>query len=422
MIASLQIRSSVRQRGAASLIVVMVLVLVMSITFAFANRSLLFEQRIGANQMRATQALEVAEAGLEWALAQLNSQTAINDACTAAGGTETFGRRYITVNANGTLALASASRPACRLNTEAVPTCTCPTGGASATPGGNGGLFRIQFTGGFAQAGIVRVTSEGWTGDGSSTADGAARVSTVLGYVPAVSGGPSAALTARGNVTWQGAGSSVNVGNTDAYTSGITINAGGSIDSGANLTTVPGTPGSESTIGNDSKLAALTPDQMFQNTLGKTKSGFYNMPQVIKIEGGTNLEAQLSAAIAASGSSSPLIWVGPAPGETPGSFQITGNHTFGSLTKPATIVFNGSVQITGNSQFNGLLYSTATTWDNVGGGNSFVRGAAVSEGNYTANGSMDVIFDRAVLDKILKSPDGGAYVRVPGSWRDFDLN
>ncbi len=51
---------------------VLLLFFIISLVAAYAGRSLIFEQRTSANQYRATQAFEAAEAGLEWALAMLN--------------------------------------------------------------------------------------------------------------------------------------------------------------------------------------------------------------------------------------------------------------------------------------------------------------------------------------------------------------
>jgi hypothetical protein len=52
----------------ATLTVVMVLFFVVSLVAAYAGRTSIFEQRTSANQYRSTQALEAAEAGLEWAV------------------------------------------------------------------------------------------------------------------------------------------------------------------------------------------------------------------------------------------------------------------------------------------------------------------------------------------------------------------
>ena len=65
----------------------------------------------------------------------------------------------------------------------------------------------------------------------------------------------------------------------------------------------------------------------------------------------------------------------------------------------------------------GVIYSTAITWDNTGGGAALLQGAAISEGNFTGNGTPDFYYDPNVLTKL--RVDQGSFVRVPGSWRDF---
>jgi hypothetical protein len=47
-----------------------------------------------------------------------------------------------------------------------------------------------------------------------------------------------------------------------------------------------------------------------------------------------------------------------------------------------------------------------------------LRGAAVSESGFTANGSADFYFDPLVLQRLTRG-GAGAFVRLPGSWRDF---
>src|SRR6266571_8446311 len=69
------------QRGGAALIVTLMLFLAMALAAFAVNRHLVFEQRSAANQARATQAFEAAEAGLEWAQAQLNSTQRIGTDC-----------------------------------------------------------------------------------------------------------------------------------------------------------------------------------------------------------------------------------------------------------------------------------------------------------------------------------------------------
>ena len=73
-------RRAPARRGVATLVVVMVLFFILALTAAYTNRNLIFEQKTSSNQYRSTQAFEAAEAGLEWALAQLNGGL-VNSSC-----------------------------------------------------------------------------------------------------------------------------------------------------------------------------------------------------------------------------------------------------------------------------------------------------------------------------------------------------
>ena len=64
--------SRFHQRGAVALVVALVLLFGMTLIAFFANRTMIFEQRTSANQYRYTKAFEVADAGIEWAIARLN--------------------------------------------------------------------------------------------------------------------------------------------------------------------------------------------------------------------------------------------------------------------------------------------------------------------------------------------------------------
>jgi hypothetical protein len=60
-------------RGAATLVVVMVLFFLVAMVAAYSNRSLVFDQRTAANQVRAAQSYAASEAGVDWAISQLNA-------------------------------------------------------------------------------------------------------------------------------------------------------------------------------------------------------------------------------------------------------------------------------------------------------------------------------------------------------------
>ena len=165
-------RRPFRQRGAATLIVVMLLFFIISMVAAYTSRNLIFEQRTSANQYRSTQAFEAAEAGLEWAVAQLNAGR-MSTSCAASAASvlgtiandSSFARRYLTVDAvSGAVTpiyVGSTRQPQCVFGrssdtaTDWAWRCSCPLSTAGANtlsqPGGSGPTpaFRVRMLDGF---------------------------------------------------------------------------------------------------------------------------------------------------------------------------------------------------------------------------------------------------------------------------------
>jgi hypothetical protein len=88
-------------------------------------------------------------------------------------------------------------------------------------------------------------------------------------------------------------------------------------------------------------------------------------------------------------------------------------------TGPVVLIVNGNLTLTSGAVV-GLVYHRATTgapdW-NLGLGNATIRGALVTEGNILGAGAQTVTYDAALLNRLQTRV--GAYVRVPGAWRDF---
>ncbi len=216
------IHSPARQRGAATLIVVMVIFFIVSLVAAYASRNLIFEQKTSANQYRATQAFDAAEAGIEWAQAMLNGGR-IDANCNASVNVADTSFRVRNLNLDATTGRftpvdwvnAGVSEPtlwpSC-VRGAGGWTCSCPTNSAPvlAAPAGSGAFpaFRIRF---FRvtlpdQPGAVRIESTGCTrlddaclqSAQGTAGEAAARVSVVLALSPALTTPPSAAMTVRG--------------------------------------------------------------------------------------------------------------------------------------------------------------------------------------------------------------------------------
>lgn len=419
-------RTAPHARGIATVPVVLMLLLGLGIMGMYANRGLVFEQRTAANQARSTQAFEVAEAGLEWAGAMLNSSTRVgNDCLEDASATQSFRDRFLTFDSTaGLIALrADSANPGTYLRAACVLTvsglrCSCPGSGLPTFGASDiGENFLVTFEAPSpARPGVLRVTVTGCTSTGvaakdptclpggTGRADARARVTALYALLPMLGTAPAAPVTLAGSVTWQGSGAAVGIFNTDAATQGITIRAGGDVDaSKARVTSMPGTPAARSIVANDSTLSMLDAESLFTSFFGMSKQSWRQLATVITCAANCVDTLQASAASGAQG-----IWV-------EGDLEIQGNASIGSTDRPVVIVVNGRLLMRGTANIVGVVYASA--WDNTGGGSALLRGAVVSESGFTANGSADFYFDPLVLGR-LTSGGAGTFARLPGSWRD----
>jgi hypothetical protein len=411
------------QRGAAALIVVVVLFFILAMVTAYAGRNLIFEQRTSVNNQRATQAFEMAEAGLDFAIGLLSSGRT-NDACQPDDtAPQTFRSRHLTHNATtGRITLTGGQanwRPTCML-LPSGPSCSCPAGDpAVIEPVGLAPTIQLRFdTTGLTEPGLVRVISRGCSSIGeqcyaASTrgkADAVAETSVLLALNSALATPPSAALTARGTVNLNN--EIVTVSNADAST-GITINAGGQVTLAdlARITTVPGTPG-KAIRDEDPSLSAMTSsDQMFKSVFGMDLSTYRSQPAAVRI----TCSGECGNAIYDAAYDNPgrVIWV-------QGPVTIGSNLTLGGAgAPPVMLVVQGNLTVAANLTINGLLYlhdPAATTWA-TNAGTTVVSGAVIAGGNLSITGTPVVRFDPDILRTINLTQ--GSMVRVPGSWRDF---
>ena len=419
-------RSMGSQRGAAALIVTLLLLFAMLLAAAFANRHLVFEQRSAANQARSTQAFEAAEAGLEWASAQLNANQRIGADCLP--GTDptatSFRSRYLDI-ARGTGVItpltwfqgstAIALQAAC-VRSGGGWSCSCPAQGLPTLPAPAGtapaAAFLLRFMPA-AKAGVVRLSATGCTSlagaclAGATTrADASAKLEVALGLVGGLRTPPAATVTVRG--AFDAGSATLGLHNPDPAT-GLSVNAGGSINAAqARLTTPAGASKAGALVGNDSALAALSADRFFASTFGVDKAAWKSQPAVTRIDCAVDCSAALVAAIAAAADGA-LIHV-------EGDLTLTGPLTLGTAQRPVAIVVSGALHFDGAVALTGVLHAGALQWTNTSGG-AFVRGALLAEAGYQGNGAPELFYDAAVLD--LLTYRTGSFARVNGSWRDF---
>lgn len=438
------------QRGAAALAVSLVLLFATSIAVLYLNRSLIFEQKSAANQLRATTAHEVAEAGLEWAIGMLNSFSNITSQCVTGASTgDTFRIKYTQPNWTTTSDMAPLNDtfPGCKIKADGTLACHCPNSGNTATASGMGNTdelpsFSIAFqavptdvtnascspnpgaSGCTTDPEAVRIIATGCTASAtactknqatsSSGPDAVATVTAIVKLQPLLRAAPAAALTCGGNCNPRGA---YKIINTDPSTNGVTINAGGSITvaNSATVATLPGLPTTNSQVSGDSSLSSLASNDatcsnssMFKAYFGMTIEEYAAADGVVTTIDCTtaNTCGTLVDAAYAKGKRSFYF---PS-----GFWRNNSSGDLGTANDPVTIVTPGEFNINGNISIYGLVFSNSATVDDLGTGTSNIYGGIVVCKDQQSNGSGMIRYDPDVLNRGRKN--SGVAVKLAGSW------
>jgi Tfp pilus assembly protein PilX len=439
------------QAGAASLIVVMILLFVVSMVAAYSSRTLIFEQKISANQQRSTRALESADAGLQWALSMLNAgRTTAACSLSADPADTSFRDRYLVIDdATGHIRPRKRSTgedlyPTCVYNGSAW-TCDCPSDAAPAVagPGGDGifPAFRVRFRrvctkpsapdtacADPLRASVVHIDVNGCTSPSEDClkfvngkpADGESRatlhvIATLKSALPTA---PAAALTARWGVD-VGA-SSLGVFNNEPGSSGVTIHRGGGVNavfdaSSARLFGPTGTPGANTISAPDNALHDLTPGRLFESTFGLREAAYREQPAAVIVDCSATCN---TATVRARALMNPgrVLWL-----TGNGGLALDGSDDIGTPTVPVVLVVDGNVTFGGSGKVHGLVYvrtqGPGHIWTAAGGA-TVIRGAVVTDGKLTGTPTADIVRDSDILRRLRTTT--GSFVPLPGSWRDFE--
>jgi PilX N-terminal len=446
------------QRGAASLLVVMVLFFAISLVAAYTGRNLIYEQRTSANQYRSTLAFEAADAGIEWATAQMN-EARMSDDCVplaSAGAVTTqptFRERYVTIDTTtGRIAEVANRLAGCVFNGSDW-VCHCPAAGepnlAAVATTGNGPFpaFWVKFElpdptkpANLQPPGVIAARVNACTRNDpaclrftreAQSGDGVASTWVALALKSALLTPPAAAITARGAITTADKtafpSSLFLLTNTDRASGGFTMISGTAIstfNSNLSVLTIPGSPDTDSILNPDPtarypdlSLPSSTPanvaanqgaDRMFVSLFGNWPSAYNAQPAV-------NLIVCITACTSAQVTSALRLKPGRAVVLT-GVGGLVMDANLGSPTEPVLLISEGPVgaSAAGVTVY-GMVYVRAAAW--ATSGTAIFEGAVVTEGSLLFAGNQTITYNPAVLSRLQRSL--GSFVRIPGGWRDF---
>jgi hypothetical protein len=423
--ASRHIRAN--EHGAATLVVVMMLFLIMALLAAYANRSLLFEQRVSNGYYRASMSQDMAEAAIEWAVAMLNS-TATDNQCkpVATDGTR-FADRYLKITPEDRgfkQNFAGEGDPAaivadCTRTAEGW-VCRCPTLGRRVAPVeiSSSDLvpsFGITIQPVLDRAGTVQINAYGCTNSVVDTCVDASQNSknyqglslqhALLALVSAVRSPPAAPLVVKGNVTSAGVG--LGLHNTDPRSAGLLVTAGGKLNGlvESRLESVPGTLPGLAQIAEDRTLSDPNAD-VLRMFLGAAPARYRQHPSLREVVCRGDCGPALDQAYKAG---KRILWIN-------GPLTVSSNVSVGRVEDPVVIVATGDVTLTGPLQLTGLLATQRNLIWGATGGPSLITGAVLVQGDVQTDGRMDILYQSAVIEQLRNRV--GSYVRVPGSWTD----
>jgi hypothetical protein len=422
----------------------MVLLFIAMLAAAYANRSLLLEQRISANHYRSTQAFEAAEAGLEWALTQLNAGR-VDAQCRP---TTASGHAPFVFRAAGAASAASGlfgqppsegaedsfMRPVCVARDGGGGwDCHClPTGRPPASTLTDAGqLDRPLFVLTISSARmpgkpvteryprVLNVTAEGCNRvlleqDGASwrcrknSPEGRAyaELNARAALVPALATAPTALLTAKGAIDLGGAASTLARGSAGDG-AGPALLAGSAIvnDGAAQLLAAAGTPAASLKVAGSASLASLTDDQFFAAFFGMPPAPYGRLPGVRRLTCLDAADCATKLQHEFDGGHRQLLVVGDLP---------LSNLTLGSPTDPVVLIVNGRLTLGSEVRLHGFVFGEELR-TGASAANSQLRGAAAFGAVTLTGGGLSLVYEPDSLSRLNLLT--GSWVRVPGSWR-----
>jgi Tfp pilus assembly protein PilX len=353
------------QQGAATLIVVMVLAMIMGVVALTTANVGLMEQKIVGNDLRAREAREAAEAGLEYGVAWAKNNSVPN-----------------------TVTCSSGSLPT------GCPTALTTVVGSST---GESYSYTLTYTKGTDS---IKVTSAAQGVTDNSIAAASEAWITQMSYLTA-KGKSAAPFVINGSLSNVTGNPDINTGNPPGVAI-ATSQAVSAIDTG-NFNKHP--PPALGAIVNDTFPATATPawDYLFSISLASATA--------TAIANGYDYPAHTLPATPASGKEPFYVWDSDT--------HISANY--GSAAQPVVIIVKDGKcpKLNGGPVIYGFVYFPASCNDQ-GWGNATIHGSIVSEGNITKVAANSISIGNGIggggtdLSSFISDAS-----RLPGTWKDF---
>ena len=347
------------KKGSATLMMTLVMLAAMTVFSLMSTQYARSAQNIYANYVQAEQAVEAAQAGLDYGnnYLQPNRATIIVDANNDG---------YIDTNAS------------------------------SATLGDGSSYTFVYSNPTQNNFQIIKVVSTGKSSDGTATrtASGVMNITPWLAYLPPVSVamGQAATLGGSSNVTNTGGSKTIWSGGSVGLSGSATTSLGSGVASSAS------TNGGD-IIASDPNLGALTQATFFTNFFGET-------PAQVKSQ--ANIVATNPSGL--NGVTGQLIWL-----ENGGStISFSGNAVIGSPTAPVVMVINGDATFSGTVQIYGTIYVAGASTQLKGSFN--VEGSILSYGTISLLGTSSIDSSTTTFTSIQQQ---GNYSSAGSGWNDM---
>ena len=381
-----------QERGAA-LLIALLLLLGSTMIVLYTAQAIITEHRLIANDLRAKQGFQAAEAGMEFAVAYMSDDGIDqNDDDTSddlyyngidANADSDFldtGDSTITSPLNGATYTVKYCAPGSPL-----PTCNTPT-----------------------SSGHALVYSIGNSDDGLATQYAIQEVK----HGPAIANGPKSPLTTAGACNITGNGKIINPEFNTTIWAGDAVE----IQSNTGKTHIPNPADTTTTIetsnknrkgpdiiDRDANLGSATLTEFFENTFGVSPTEYENSYATEVIDATNSTEMGTL-----DGMEREIIWINGDPSFTGG--------TIGTADNPVVLIIDGDMgSTTGNLEINGLVF-ILDDWDK-GAGTVEINGAVMVFGDTDdIKGNLTVTYSGAILGQLSTV---GAVAPVPGTWRDF---